>query len=117
MKTLEEQIMNSVEKSISKAIGDELVGYNKPLSKMVERVIEENSQKLYDIINSGINNMFNDQEFVEQTQKAVNTKVAKTLIQKFGGSIEKQVNELKQNPETRAKITLAIMNIVEGTDD
>jgi hypothetical protein len=40
---MEKQILAQVEKAMGEAITKELVGYNKPLSKLTERVIEENS--------------------------------------------------------------------------
>jgi hypothetical protein len=39
--------------------------------------------------------------------------LAKVLIQRFGGEMEKQVNVLKSDPTTRARITLAIEEIVK----
>jgi hypothetical protein len=35
------------------------------------------------------------------------------LVQRFGGELEKQVNALKSDPTTRARITIAIEEIVK----
>lgn len=43
---------------------------------------------------------------------AVRTTLAKTLVQKFGRELEKQVNALKSDPTTRARITIVIEEIV-----
>lgn len=43
----------------------------------------------------------------------MNHSLAKTLVQRFGGEIEKQVNVFKSDPTTRARITLAIEDIVK----
>jgi len=110
---MEKQILTQVEKAISESITKELVGYNKPLSKLTERVIEENSSELFSLINDEFANLLNGKGFKEALQEALHQKLAKTLIARMGGDLEKKVNELKQNPETRAKITLAISRIIE----
>ena len=52
--------------------------------------------------------------FRDLIKTELNKNLAKILIQKMGGELEKQVNTLKQNPQTRAKITLAISDIIES---
>lgn len=110
---MEKQILAQVEKAMGEAITKELVGYNKPLSKLTERVIEENSGELFGLINEEFAGLLNGDGFKDALREALHQKLAKTLIARMGGALEKQVNELKQNPQTRAKITLAISQIVE----
>ena len=55
----------------------------------------------------------NFDQFRDALKDALNAKLAKTLISRMGGELEKQVNELKANPATRAKITLAINELIE----
>jgi hypothetical protein len=110
---MEKQILAQVEKAMGEAITKELVGYNKPLSKLTERVIEENSTELFTLINDEFASLLNGDGFKDALREALQHKLAKTLIARMGGELEKQVNELKQNPQTRAKITLAISQIVE----
>jgi len=110
---MEKQILAQVEKAMGEAITKELVGYNKPLSKLTERVIEKNSEELFGLINDEFCNLLNGDGFKDALREALREKLAKTLITRMGGELEKQVNELKQNPQTRAKITLAISQIVE----
>lgn len=110
---MEKQILAQVEKAIGEAITTELVGYNKPLSKLTERVIEANSDDLYKLINDEFASLLNGEGFKAALKDALKQKLAKTLISRMGGELEKQVNELKQNPQTRARITLAISQIIE----
>lgn len=110
---MEKQILAQVEKAMGEAITKELVGYNKPLSKLTEKVVEENSDDLFGLINDEFANLLSGDGFKDALREALNQKLAKTLIARMGGELEKQVNELKQNPQTRAKITLAISQIVE----
>ena len=39
-------------------------------------------------------------------------KLAKVLISQYGGEIEKTVGQLKANPTSRAKITMAIDSVM-----
>jgi hypothetical protein len=110
---MEELILQQVNKAIGEAIKTELIGYNKPLSKLTEKVIDNNSDKLYSLINDEFSGLLDSKDFKIALQEALNQKLAKVLINRMGGELEKQVNELKQNPQSRAKITLAIDKVIE----
>jgi hypothetical protein len=110
---LEQQIIDQLKKCIPDAISSELVGYNKPLSKLTSDVIASNQDELFSLINTEFSNLIGGPEFREVLKIELNNKLAKILIQRMGGELEKQVNNLKQNPETRAKITLAISQIID----
>jgi len=112
--SLEQQIIDQLKKCIPEAISSELVGYNKPLSKLTSSVIEANEGELFELINGEFSNLIGGSEFREVLKSELNNKLAKILIQRMSGELEKQVNALKQNPETRAKITLAISEIVSS---
>jgi len=109
---MEKEILNQVNKAIGEAIVNELCGYNKPLSKLTARVIEANEEKLFGLINTEMQSMLNSEDFEAQLRIALNAKLAKTLISRMGGELEKRVNELKADPTTRAKVTVAIDRIL-----
>lgn len=111
---MEKEILQTAKAAISEAIVKELTGYNKPLSKLTERVIEDNSASLYSLINDEFAGLLQSDDFKAALKEALNAKLAKTLIARMGGELEKQVNELKANPATRAKITLAINELIDG---
>jgi hypothetical protein len=110
---MEKKILAQIEKAIGQSITQELVGYGKPLSKLTQKVIESNSDDLFNLINDEFSELLNGDGFKEALREALHQKLAKTLIARMGGELEKQVNELKQNPQTRAKITLAISQAIE----
>jgi len=113
---MEKQILEVAKKAISDAIVTELTGYNKPLSTLTANVISDNSGQLYTLINDEFSTLLNSDDFKVSLKEALNKKLAQTLISRMGGELEKQVNGLKSNPATRAKITLAIDNIISGLD-
>ena len=110
---MEKQILAQVQKAMDSAITSELVGYNKPLSKLTERVIEAHSDELFTLVDGEFSSLIGGDGFKDALREALNKKLARTLIHRMGGELEKQVNSLKQNPQTRAKIMLAISQIVD----
>lgn len=110
---MEDKILQQVNQAIGKAIETELVGYGKPLSKLTEKVINAHESQLYNLINNEVEQLLTTESFRGALKDALNEKLAKVLIARMGGEMEKQVNELKGNPATRAKITLAINRILE----
>lgn len=65
------------------------------------------------ILEDAIAKSLNDTAFTDSIKQAVRQSLAKTLVQKFGGELEKQVNALKSDPLTRARIVLALDEIVK----
>lgn len=111
---LQNQILQSVNSAMGKAIESELVGYNKPLSLLTARVIESHQGELFNVIDCEVSQLIGGDDFRSIIKEQLNKNLAKVLIQRMGGELEKQVNTLKQNPQTRARITLAISEIIES---
>jgi hypothetical protein len=53
------------------------------------------------------------EEFKESMLAAFNHKIARSLTSGQDGILDKVANELKQDPQFRAKVTLAVANVVE----
>ncbi len=111
----EKLMFDAVRDAIREGIKDKLSkSYDNPLFKLVEDCIKRRSSEISSIIDDaivkcvcGTYSNFKEQ-FMEEAQRII----AKQLIAKFGGEIEKTVNVLKSDPSTRAKITLAVDNCV-----
>jgi len=114
MDDLEQKILNSVRSAMGEAIEKELCGYNKPLSLLTAKVVEKHQDELFNIIDSQVSQLIGGDDFRLIIKEQLNKNLAKTLINRMGGELEKQVNTLKQNPQTRAKIMLAISEIIDG---
>lgn len=110
---MEKEILRVAMASIEKAITTELIGYGKPLSKIVDSVIEENTPELRGIINQSIVDIIQHKNFKEALNQALKAKLAKTIVNKMGGELERRVNELKQDPTTRAKVTVALDGLMD----
>ncbi len=112
--TLEKDILQTAKLAIDKSIIENLTNYNGALRKLCEKVISDNQQEMYDLINSSFETMLTSDVFKIALKDALNNKLAKVIVARMGGELEKQVNALKANPLTRAKITLAIEKCLEG---
>ena len=105
---MENKIIKIANKAIYEAISKELIGYNKPLSQFVNAVMLEHEEHFKNIINESVSELLNAESFKQTFKNAMHEKLAKILINKMSGELEKKVNELKQDPTSRAKITLTL---------
>lgn len=87
-------------------------GYLSPLDKIIEETIQNNRESILAMLNGLLVNSLKSVEFKKTLQEEFNRKIAKTLISKVSGSVEKSVNQVMMNAETKAKLILAITNIV-----
>jgi hypothetical protein len=112
----EQLIANALRDGITEGVKRKFSeGYNSPLSKLIDDAITRHSAIFRELLESAIASALLDTDFRRQITAAVHHSLAKTLVQRFGGEIEKQVNVLKSDPTTRARITLAIEEIVRTT--
>lgn len=110
---VEKTIKNAIVDGMREGVKAKLTGYQSPLDKLITSCLESHSTEFRSLLEAGIASCMNDAEFREDIAKAVRQKLSSTLIQRFGGEMEKQVNVLKSDPTTRARITLAIEEIVK----
>lgn len=88
--------------------------YNNQIDKLLTDSIQKHDAKFRSMLEDAIGSCVNDTAFRAEIAGAVRALLAKTLVQRFGGEIEKQVNALKSDPTTRARITIAIEEIVRA---
>lgn len=110
----DKQVERAVCEGIREGIKSKITGYSSPLDKMLTAAIEKHTSAMRNILEDAIGSAVQTAEFRQQVTNAVHSHLAKSLIQRFGGEIEKQVNVLKSDPTTRARITIAIEEIVKS---
>lgn len=110
----EKEILNTARSSIDKSIMDSLTKYNGPLQKLCERVIVENDDYLYQLVKNDFGDFINSDGFKESLQDSIQSKISRVLVSSMGGEIEKRLNELRKDPATRAKITVALSNLIDS---
>lgn len=106
---------NAIRDAITAGVKSQMTGYNSPLDKLVKDSIEKHHAEFRALLEDAIGSCIKDDVFRENIAEATRHTLAKLLVQRFGGELEKQVNVLKSDPTTRARIVLAIEEIVKST--
>lgn len=106
---LEQAICEGMREGVKTRLGQ----YGSPLEKVLTDVFAAEHQQFRAIFHTAIKSAVEDESFRNEIIKAIHVKLAKILISSFGGELEKHVNALKSDPATRARITLAIEEIVK----
>lgn len=110
--TLEQDILSVTQNSIQAAIKESLTKYDSPLVKLVTQVVNEHSQQLKQIISESFDEVIQMDEFKAAIRDGFSHKVARTIISNNDGLFEKVSNELKQDSVFKAKMSLAVANVV-----
>jgi hypothetical protein len=109
---LEFQVLRATKVAIHTAVQNELVGYGKPLSQLCNKAIERHSTEIASLLDKEITSLISSDDFRCELRDALRSKMAKLMASAIGGELEKRVNDLKSNPVMRAKITLALNQMV-----
>jgi hypothetical protein len=114
MNELEEIVLKRVKESIQDAVKARLSqGYaDNPLNKLVDYVVTSHVEELKDILDGAMDKAIKGQ-FKKELQDAFNHKLARVLVSKFEGEIEKRASEMRSSPEFRARVTLAIEKAIK----
>ena len=108
-------LVEAVRNGITDAVRSKFTqSYNNPVEKLIDAALAKHSTDLTKLLTEAIGSCLGDEKFREQIGESVRVVLANQLVQNFGGELENQVNQLKSDPATRAKITLAITDIVKG---
>jgi len=110
---MEKQILESINEAVSKSITTALTAYNSPLSKLCEEVIAKHRADLFSMLDAEVAELKTTPEFKAAIKDALNHKLAKLMVAKMEGELEKRVNDLRAQPGMRARIVLAVENIIK----
>ena len=112
--SLEGSILSSVTTSMQEAIKKILIDdYNSPLKKLITSVVDDNSVEVKKLINDAFTQVIRTEDFKEAIVLAFSHKVAKTIISNNDSIFDKVSNELKSDHIFKAKMQLAVANVVE----
>ena len=110
-KVLEDAIVSGLKKAVEEQLSN---SYRSPVEPLIKEAIEYHKPNLSKLLNAAIGECVTDEEFCIDMKSQVKKNLAKMLVRRFGGEIEKQVNALKSDPTTRARIVMAIEEIVDS---
>jgi hypothetical protein len=108
-----DMVRNALNAGIVKTLDS---GYNQPVTKLVEEVIAKHRAEFVAHIEALVTGALSGAEFDAVVREEFNRKVAKLLITKCSGSIERSVSDVLSDPARRARIVLAVEAIAaEGS--
>ena len=110
---LENEIMDVVDKSLTKAMEVALTGYNSPLTKYAHNVVAKYQTEIEAVFNAVVSEGIKTEQFKERVREVLLHKIAKTIISGIDGSVDKTVNLMKQDAIFRSKLTLSVNTIVD----
>lgn len=113
MTDLEKDILQASQQAISQSIRETLTKYDSPMVKLVKQVVDENSVELKGLISESFQKVIRTEEFKTSILSAFSHKVARTIISNNDGLFDKVSNELKQDAVFKAKMAMAVSNVVE----
>ena len=111
---INEALANAIRDGLREGIKSRLSAqYGNPLDKLISEAVASSESGFRKLLETSLAACVSDEEFRRQIAESVRAVLAKTLVKRFGGELEKQVNQLKSDPVTRARITVAIEEIVK----
>lgn len=105
--------MSTVHSAITDAIKTKLSSYNSPLDKLIESAIAKNNGEIQALLDNAVKEA-TQADFKSALVDATTRKLAKVLISKMEGEIEKKVGDLRSSPEFRSRLVVAIDDIVKS---
>ena len=111
--SIEELVARELKESLDKVIRERLGSYGSPLSKFIDEVVTEQRDSIKSLLREAISEAIAKDDFRAEVKSAFTHTLARTLMQDYKGEIEKQANALRQQADFRARVVLAIENIVK----
>lgn len=106
-------IENILFDALSERVGERLKGWNSPLNTVIDSVVDGKTEELRGIVSRALDLVVKNKTFEKQIQEEFTRKVAKSLVGKLEGAVEKAVDKIRQDETLRARMILAIEKIIK----
>lgn len=102
--TIHEDFQKAIRKGIETGVAGLFSNsYGNTYHKKIEELVSQNFDGLRSLMTEAINSCVSDAQFKEEIKASFRQQVAKKLIERFGGEIEKHVNAEKAKAEAEAR--------------
>lgn len=109
-----EQLQHIVYDAIQSRVSEKLkAGYSSPLDKYIENVMAQFAPQIESEFRGLLDGCFNSKEYKAIVREEFHRKVAKALVGKMSGAVEKSTADIMGNPELRAKVLLAMTKVIQ----
>lgn len=107
--TFEHVIIDTVREAITTHLTKRLSeSYNSPLDPFLKACIEKHAPKIADLYDQAVVEAIKGADLRASLAEAFTHKLARVLVGKFEGEIERRAGEMRSDPTFRAKVILAI---------
>lgn len=110
--SLEDEVVKAVHTSITKSFNDALGGYSSPLQKYALNVVAKYQNSIESVFDEVVAESIKTDEFKKRVREVLLHKIAKTMIAGIDGSVDKTVNQMKQDAVFRSRLTLSVNGLV-----
>lgn len=110
---LEKIVISQISESVNEAIKKHLSGYNTPFSKIIDKVMNENEEKVLSMVRSSFDSLLSTEVFRKEVNDAFISKLAKNIVSMNDSLLDTTHAKLKNDPVFKSKVILAINNVVE----
>ena len=111
--SLEGEVVKAVNSAISKSFQDALGGYSSPLQKYALNVVAKYQASIECVFDEVVKEAIHTDEFKQRVREVLLHKIAKTMISGIDGSVDKTINQMKQDSVFRSRLTLAVNGLVD----
>lgn len=112
MKEYEKEILSVVREAVVNGIRS-LGTYNSPFARIAESVANEHAVEIKEILNNCLKDVLSDGDFKAEIRKAIGQKVVREFANQAESCISRTVQKLKQDETFRARLTLAVDNLLK----
>lgn len=109
---INEIIAREMNGAIAKVAHERLARWDGPLAKLIDDAFIVHKDDIRAILYSAVSDGLSQETFRTEIKAAFMHALARNLMSEFKGEIEKQANAMRQQPEFRARVVMAIENIV-----
>lgn len=113
MTEFDQKILSVMQESIHQVVKERVGGYNSPLNPLINDAFKVHETTLRNIIYESMGEAIATVDFKKAVKEAFYHKVARSLIEGVSGSIDRSINLFKQDPVIKAKMVLAIEEIIK----
>lgn len=109
---IEREILDGLKSGLAESIRIKVASHSGKVGMLVDEVIGNHSAAIKELMESAISREISSNDFRDAVNNAFTHKLARALIEKLEGSIDRRVNELKNDPVIKAKMLLAIESLI-----
>ena len=115
MDDLNNLIAKELKGALAEVVKSRLNKWDGPLAKFVDEVVLASRDEIKGLLREGLTEALTLESFRIEIKASFTHTLARSLMNEYKGEIEKQANALRQAPEFRARVVLAIEQIVNDS--